>query len=237
MKIIDISSVSEFAHSKQIYTVVDNTFASPYFQRPLDLGADIVIHSMTKYLGGHSDAVGGSVVVNNTELADRLRFLQNAVGAILSPFDSYQILKGIKTLSLRMAKHEENALLVAEFLSKHKQVKHVYYPGLPTHSGYKIVERQMSGFGGMISFELEGKIETAISFLEHLRLISIAESLGAVESLIEHPASMTHASVPKEEREKIGLSDTLIRLSVGIENVEDIIADISQAIESVYYTV
>lgn len=230
LKIVDIASVSKFASSKQIYTVVDNTFASPYFQRPLDLGADMVIHSMTKYLGGHSDTVGGSVIVNSEELANRLRFLQNAVGAILSPFDSYQILKGVKTLSLRMAKHEANALAVADFLVKHKQVKRVYYPGLPTHQGHDIAKNQMNGFGGMVSFELKGTIETAISFLEHLKLISIAESLGAVESLIEHPASMTHASVPSEERVKIGISDTLIRLSVGIEDIGDLIKDISQAL-------
>jgi len=231
MKIVDIASVAGLAGSKKILTVVDNTFASPYFQKPLDLRADIVVHSMTKYLGGHSDVVGGSLIVNDDILAERLKFLQNAVGAILSPFDSYQILKGIKTLSLRMKKHEKNAIIIANFLNHHKQVKKVYYPGLPDHHGHTIAKKQMSGFGGMISFELKGTIETAISFLQRLRLILIAESLGAVESLIEHPASMTHASVPKEEREKIGLSDTLIRLSVGIEDIDDIINDISQALK------
>ena len=230
MKIVDIASVARLARSKKIFTVVDNTFASPYFQKPLDLGTDIVVHSMTKYLGGHSDVVGGSVIVNDDILAERLKFLQNAVGAILSPFDSYQILKGIKTLPLRMEKHEKNALRVARFLKHHKQVNKVYYPGLLDHPGHSIAAKQMSGFGGMISFKLKGTIETAVSFLEHLQLISIAESLGAVESLIEHPASMTHASVPKKEREKIGLSDTLIRLSVGIEDVDDIVNDISQAL-------
>ncbi len=232
MKIVDIVPVARLAKSKKILTVVDNTFASPYFQKPLDLGADVVVHSMTKYLGGHSDTVGGSIIVNDDVLAERLKFLQNAVGAILSPFDSYQVLKGIKTLSLRMEKHEKNAVKIAHFLKHHKKVKKVYYPGLPDHPGYTIAKKQMSGFGGMISFELKGTIKTAISFLEHLRLIAIAESLGAVESLIEHPASMTHASVPNKEREKIGLSDTLIRLSVGIEDVDDIIHDISQALKS-----
>jgi len=230
MKIVDIASVARLTKSKKMLSVADNTFASPYFQKPLDLGADIVVHSMTKYLGGHSDVVGGSVIVNDDKLAERLKFLQNAVGAILSPFDSYQILKGIKTLPLRMEKHEKNAMIIAKFLNHHKKVEEVYYPGLSDHPGHSIAIKQMSGFGGMISFELKGTIETAVSFLEHLRLISIAESLGAVESLIEHPASMTHASVPKEERERIGLSDTLIRLSVGIEDVDDIIHDISQAL-------
>ena len=187
---------------------------------------------MTKYLGGHSDAVGGAIIVDDDALANRLKFLQNAVGAILSPFDSYQILKGIKTLPLRMRQHETNAMNVAEFLTHHRLVNKVYYPGLPDHPGHDIAKKQMSGFGGMVSFELKGSLEDAIAFLEHLRLIAVAESLGAVESLIEHPASMTHASVPKEEREKIGLSDTLIRLSVGIEDVDDIIVDLSQALKA-----
>src|SRR3989344_785488 len=207
MKIVDIASVTQLAKSKNLLTVVDNTFASPYFQKPLDLRADIVVHSMTKYLGGHSDTVGGSIIVNDDTLADRLKFLQNAVGAILSPFDSYQILKGIKTLPLRMKRHEENARKIAHFLKHHKGVKKVYYPGLLGHPGHEIANKQMSGFGGMISFELKGTIETAVSFLVHLKLISVAERLGAVESLIEHPTSMTHASIPKEERRKIGLPD------------------------------
>jgi len=169
-------------------------------------------------------------MLNDSELEERLRFLQNAVGAILSPFDSYQVLKGIKTLSLRMQKHEENAIKVVEFLSKQKKVKKIYYPGLASHSGYDIAKKQMSGFAGMVSFELYGGMKTVINFLESLKLISVAESLGVAESLIEHPASMTHASIPKADREKIGLSDTLIRLSVGIENVEDIISDLGQAL-------
>lgn len=231
MKIVDIMSVALLAQSKNMLTVVDNTFASPYFQKPLDLGATLVVHSMTKYIGGHSDAVAGGIIVKDKALAERIKFLQNAAGAILSPFDSYQILKGIKTLSLRMEKHEANARATASFLKGHEKVKKVYYPGLSNHPGHAVARRQMSGFGGMISFELYGNKETATRFLENLKLISIAESLGVVESLIEHPASMTHSSVPKEEREKIGLSDTLIRLSVGIEDIEDIREDISQALD------
>lgn len=231
MKIINIASVSKLASAHHIHTVVDNTFASPFFQNPLDLGADIVVHSMTKYIGGHSDVVAGGVIVKHTELAEQIRFLQNAAGAILSPFDSYQILKGVKTLSLRMKKHEENGKMIADFLARHKKVKNVYYPGLASHPGHAIARKQMRGFGGMISFELRGSLNTAVRFLERLKLISIAESLGVVESLIEHPASMTHASVPKEERGKIGLSDTLIRLSVGIEDVKDILDDITYALD------
>lgn len=233
MKIVDIADVAEFARQKKILTVVDNTFASPYFQKPLSLGADIVVHSMTKYIGGHSDAVAGCVILNDNDLAAEIKFLQNAIGAILSPFDCFQILKGIKTLSLRMKQHEENAKAVVEFLSKHSKVKKIYYPGLSTHPGHKIAKKQMSGFGGMLSFELKGDLKTTIRFLESLKIISIAESLGVVETLIEHPASMTHASVPKEDRKKIGLSDTLIRLSVGIEDVEDIISDLNQSLEKI----
>ncbi len=231
MKIVDIASVCRTAKKQSVLTVVDNTFASPVFQKPLDLGADIVIHSMTKYIGGHSDAVGGCIVVKDKNLAEKIGFLQNAVGAILSPFDSYSILRGIKTLEIRMRKHAENTQKIALFLTKHKKIQKVYYPGLITHPGFKIAKKQMGGFGGMLSFELKGDLETAISFLQSLKIIAIAESLGAVESLIEHPASMTHASVPKEDREKIGLSDTLIRLSVGIEDPEDLIADLSQALD------
>lgn len=230
MKIIDIISVAKFAHLKGILTVVDNTFASPVFQNPLDLGADIVVHSLTKYIGGHSDSVGGAIIVRREDLANQIRFLQNAVGAILSPFDSYSIFRGIKTLKIRMRQHEKNAQKIAEFLLQHKRIKRVYYPGLPSHSGYEIAKKQMKGFGGMISFELDGDLRRSVKFLESLEIIHIAESLGAVESLIEHPVSMTHASVPRKEREKIGLSDTLIRLSVGIEDVEDLLADLSHAL-------
>lgn len=233
LKIVDILSVCKFAKIRKITTVVDNTFASPYFQKPLDLGADIVLHSMTKYIGGHSDVVAGCVMLNEDKIAARLKFLQNAVGAILSPFDSFQVLKGIKTLALRMKKHEENAQKVVKFLKNHSKVKTVYYPGLPSHSGYEIAKKQMTGFSGMLSFELSGDYRQTIKFLESLKIISIAESLGVVESLIEHPASMTHASIPKEELEKIGLTDTLIRLSVGIEDPEDIITDLSSALAKI----
>ncbi|MCL4338206.1 PLP-dependent aspartate aminotransferase family protein [Patescibacteria group bacterium] len=233
LKIIDIKDVCRTTKAKKILSVTDNTFASPYFQKPLDLGADVVVHSMTKYIGGHSDVIAGCAVVNDAGLANRIKFLQNAVGSILSPFDSFQVLKGIKTLPLRMQKHEENAKKVVEFLSRHKKVKKVYYPGLPTHPGYNIAKKQMSGFGGMVSFELMATLSQSIKFLESLKLISVAESLGVVESLIEHPASMTHASVPKEEREKIGLSDGLIRLSVGIEDIKDLIADLKQGLAKI----
>lgn len=233
LKIIDIASVCKLASTKKILTVVDNTFASPYFQKPLDLGADIVTHSMTKYIGGHSDVIAGCIIVSNDNLAQKIKFLQNAVGAILSPFDSFQVLKGIKTLSLRMQTHEENAKKVVGFLSRHPRIKKIYYPGLIYHPGYHIAGKQMSGFGGMVSFELQGDLATAVKFLESLKIICIAESLGVVESLIEHPASMTHSSVPKKDREKIGLSDTLIRLSVGIEDIEDIIGDLDQALRKI----
>lgn len=233
MKIVDIASICSAVKGQNIITVVDNTFASPYFQKPLDLGADIVIHSMTKYLGGHSDVVGGGAAVKNKALAERIGFLQNAVGGILSPFDCYFLLRGIKTLEVRMQKHDENTKKIADFLNNHKKVKKIYYPGLPEHPGHEIAKKQMTGFGGVFSFELTGNINTAIKFLESLKVIVIAESLGAVESLIEHPALMTHASVPKKDREKIGLSDTLIRLSVGIEDPADLLADLSQALDKI----
>lgn len=233
LKIVDIASVARLAKKKGIMTVVDNTFASPFFQKPLELGADLSLHSMTKYIGGHSDVIGGCIVVKNEKLAGEIKFLQNAVGGILSPFDSFMALKGIKTLSLRMERSESNAKKIVEFLSKEKKVRKIYYPGLKNHPGYEIAKKQMSGFGAIVSFELEGTLETSIDFLESLKIISIAESLGAVESLIEHPSSMTHASVPKEDREKIGLSDTLIRLSVGIEDAEDIIGDLKQALSGI----
>ena len=214
LKTIDIASVAKLTKSKKILTVVDNTFASPYFQQPLKLGADLVLHSTTKYLSGHSDTLGGAIVTNSRVLAQKLKFLQNAVGAILSPFDSWLLLRGIKTLSLRMPKHQENAMAVVKFLQNHQLVKKVYYPG----------------FSGVLSFELNASLKKAIKFMESLKLIHIAESLGAVESLIEHPASMTHASIPAVERKKIGLADGLIRLSVGLEDSDDIINDLKQAL-------
>lgn len=233
LKIADIASVTKVVKKRNIITVVDNTFASPFFQKPLDLGADIIVHSMTKYIAGHSDVVAGCIVVKNKTLGKKLRFLQNAAGSILSPFDSYSVLRGIKTLSLRMQQHEENTKLVVSFLAKHRKVKKIYYPGLSSHPGNFIAKNQMTGFGAVVSFELHTTLQKTIQFLESLRLISIAESLGAVESLIEHPASMTHASVPKEDREKIGINDSLIRLSVGIEDKEDLIEDLNQALKKI----
>ncbi len=233
LKIIDLASVARFAKQNNITTVIDNTFATPYLQKPLDLGIDIVVHSATKYLGGHSDVIAGCVMTNSRELGKRLAFLQNAVGSILSPFDSYSLLKGIKTLAIRMETHQKNAREVVAFLANHKKVKRVYYPGLASHKGHTIAKAQMTGFGGMVSFEPVGTITTTIKFLQALKIIYIAVSLGAVESLIEHPATMTHFELSKQEREKIGISDTLIRLSVGIEDVNDLIADLSQALEKI----
>lgn len=217
LKVIDIKSVASEAKRLNILTVVDNTFATPYFQKPLTHGVDIVTHSLTKYLGGHSDSVGGANIVRSEKLVKDLQFLQNAVGAILSPFDSYQILKGIKTLSIRMEKHWENSKKVVVFLEKHPKIKRVYYPG----------------FGAIVSFELNAPLGRTIKFLESLKMIALAESLGAVESLIEHPSSMTHASIPQRDREKIGLSDGLVRFSVGIEDVTDIIYDLNQALSKI----
>lgn len=233
LKIVDIKKLSSFAKKNNILTVVDNTFATPFFQKPLDLGADIVVHSATKYLGGHSDVVAGCVIVKRKDLAKKIYFIQNAVGAILSPFDSYAVLKGIKTLGLRLEKHEKNALEVAKFLEINSKISKVYYPGLPSHPSHELAKKQMRGFGGIVSFELKGTYKETVKFLENLKLISLAISLGAVESLIEHPASMTHAAIPKKEREKFGITDTLIRLSVGIENVEDIIKDLKQALQKI----
>lgn len=233
MKIVDIASVASFAKKYTLLTAIDNTFASPYWQNPLDLGIDIVIHSATKYLSGHSDITAGCVIVNNDDLAKRIGFLQNAVGAILSPFDAYNLLKGIKTLAIRMEQHEKNVKEVIQFLQKHPKVKTINYPGLPTHPQHQLAKRQMRGFGSILSFELYGTLQEALIFMETLKLIHVAISVGAVESLIEHPASMTHAAMPKEDREKCGLTDTLIRLSVGIEDADDIIADLQQALEKI----
>jgi cystathionine gamma-lyase len=233
LKLADIKAIAEIAHEEGIIVVVDNTFASPYFQNPLDLGADITLHSVTKYLGGHSDVVGGAVMVNDEELYEKLKFHQNAVGAVLSPFDSWLVMRGIKTLSLRMERHEKNAMAIAKYLEGHPLVKRVYYPGLPSHPQHELAKRQMSGFGGMLSFELKGGLEKAIKFVESLEIFALAESLGGVESLIELPAIMTHASVPKEERERVGIRDSLIRVSVGIEDVEDLIEDLERGFQAV----
>ncbi|HKS96508.1 MAG TPA: cystathionine gamma-synthase [Terriglobia bacterium] len=232
MEITDIAAVSALTRERGIPLAVDNTFMSPYFQWPLKLGADLVIHSTTKYLNGHSDGVGGAVILNDPALADRLKFLQNAAGAILGPFDSWLVLRGVKTLAVRMTQHNENGLVVARHLERHPKVKRVHYPGLPGHPQYALARKQMSGFGGMLSFET-GSLSSAKTVLKSVRLCSLAESLGGVETLISHPATMTHASVPAEDRQRIGITDGLVRISVGIEDVEDIVADLDQALAAV----
>lgn len=230
MDITDIESVSKIAQEKNIYTIVDNTFMTPYLQKPIKLGADIVIHSATKYIGGHSDTVSGVVVVNSQELAERLHFIQNSTGGILSPFDSFMLIKGIKTLAVRMDRHNENAKIVAEFLRNREEVEKVYYPGLKDHPGYEVQSKQAKGYGGMISFVIKNGYDYK-KFFESLKIITFAESLGGVESLACHPASMTHAAIPKEIREKVGIVDNLVRLSIGIENVDDLINDIKNALK------
>jgi cystathionine beta-lyase/cystathionine gamma-synthase len=232
MEITDIAAVARLAHEHKVLLGVDNTFMSPYFQQPLGLGADIVVHSTTKYLNGHSDGVGGAVILNDSGLAERLKFLQNAAGAVLGPMDSWLVLRGVKTLAVRMRQHNENGMAMAAFLAGHPKVKHVHYPGLPSHPQHELAAKQMSGFGGMLSFEI-GSLEKAKSVLKSVRLCSLAESLGGVETLISHPASMTHASVPAEERARIGITDGLVRISVGIEDQEDLIADLEQALTKI----
>ncbi|MGH9471059.1 MAG: cystathionine gamma-synthase [Terriglobia bacterium] len=229
MEITDLAAAAALAHERGILLAVDNTFMSPFFQRPLALGADIVIHSTTKYLNGHSDGVGGAVIVKDERLAERLRFLQNAAGAILGPFDSWLVLRGVKTLAVRMRQHEANGLAVAKHLEKHPKIKKVFYPGLRSHPQHDLARKQMTGFGGMLAFET-GSLENARALLKSVRLCSLAESLGGVETLISHPATMTHASVPAEERRKLGITDGLVRMSAGIEEVEDLIADLDQAL-------
>ena len=230
LRITDLRAASALAHRHGALCLVDNTFASPYFQRPLELGADLVVHSTTKYLGGHADVVGGAVCLNDETLYGRLKFLQNAAGATPGAFDCYLVLRGIKTLAIRMERHEKNAARVAEYLATHPKVDRVYYPGLRGHPGYDIARRQMTGFSGMVSFEVKGGIGDARRALSRLKLFKIAESLGGVESLVELPAVMTHASIPKAEREKGGLRDGLIRLSVGIEDADDLLEDLRQAL-------
>ncbi len=231
MRLVDITAIATITKARGIQLVVDNTFASPYLQTPLDLGADIVVHSATKYLGGHSDTVMGAIILNDDETAQKLVFIQNACGAVPGPQDCFLVLRGIKTLHVRMQRHCENALAVAQYLKQHPKVAHVYYPGLSDHPGHDLAKRQMRDFGGMLSFELNGdSLDEAVRVMERIRVFSLAESLGGVESLCTHPASMTHASIPKEERLKNGLRDTLIRLSVGIEDSQDLIADLEQAI-------
>lgn len=230
LKITDLEKSAEIARKHHLLTIVDNTFATPYFQKPLDLGADIVLHSGTKYLGGHSDVVAGLVTTNNEELADSIAFYQNAIGGVLGPQDSWLLQRGIKTLGVRMEEHQKNAFRVAEFLANHPKVEKVYYPGLATHPNHTLAQAQMSGFSGMVSFTLK-QDEEAIPFVEALQLFILGESLGGVESLVEIPSVMTHASVPKEKREAAGIKDGLIRLSVGIEYGEDLLDDLTQAFE------
>jgi len=233
MNIIDIKAVAAIATTHQIILAVDNTFATPYLQQPLDLGADIVMHSATKYIGGHSDLVMGALIVKNKELADRLYFIQNASGAICGPQDSFLALRGIKTLHVRMERHCENAKVIAQFLKTHSNVNKVYWPGFKDHPNHSIAKEQMNGFGGMISFTtIEDSYQGAVNVVEKLKIFTLAESLGGVESLAGHPASMTHASIPKSERKKIGIEDSLIRLSIGIEDVEDLILDLTYALSN-----
>jgi cystathionine beta-lyase len=232
LNIVDIKALSKVAKTNNILFAVDNTFATPYIQTPLDLGADIVMHSATKYLGGHSDVVMGALVVNSSSLAEKLYFIQNASGAIPGPQDSFLVLRGIKTLHIRMQRHCENAKMIADFLNEHPKVEKVYWPGLTNHKNHSIAKSQMNDFGGMISFTSKNNdYDETIRILERLKIFTLAESLGGVESLSGHPASMTHASIPKLEREKSGVVDSLIRLSVGIEDISDLIQDLKQALE------
>jgi cystathionine gamma-lyase/cystathionine beta-lyase/cystathionine gamma-lyase/homocysteine desulfhydrase len=232
MEITDIAAAAELAGRYEVLLAVDNTFMSPYLQRPLELGADLVVHSTTKYLNGHSDGVGGAVILSDPALAERLKFIQNAAGAVLGPMDSWLVLRGVKTLAVRMRQHNENGMAIALFLAKHPKVKKVHYPGLPHHPQHRLAQRQMAGFGGMLSLET-GSLENAKTVLKSVRLCSLAESLGGVETLISHPASMSHASVPAADRERGGITDGLLRISVGIEDVEDLLADLEQALEKV----
>ncbi len=230
LKLVDLAAVAELSRKRGVLSVCDNTFMSPYFQRPLEYGIDLVLHSTTKYLNGHSDVVGGFVGTSNSDFAQRIGFLQNAVGAVPSALDSFLVLRGVKTLGVRMARHQENAFRVAEFLSGHPKAGHVRYPGLTSHPQHALAKRQMKGFGGMMTFEIVGGLPAARAFLAACRVFSCAESLGGVESLIEHPAIMTHASVPPENRAKLGITDGLIRLSVGIEDASDLLDDLKQAL-------
>jgi cystathionine beta-lyase/cystathionine gamma-synthase len=230
LRIADIRAAAKIAHQHGALCLVDNTFASPYFQRPLKLGADLVLHSTTKYIGGHADVIGGAICLNDRSLYQRLKYLQNAAGATPSPFDCFLTLRGIKTLALRMREHERNATRIAGFLNEQPRVRRVYYPGLSDHPGHDVAASQMDGFSGMVSFEVKGGLAEARRVLSRLCIFKIAESLGGVESLVELPAIMTHASIPKEERRKAGLDDGLVRLSVGIEDVEDLIGDLQRAL-------
>jgi cystathionine gamma-lyase/cystathionine beta-lyase/cystathionine gamma-lyase/homocysteine desulfhydrase len=230
LRLTDLRTACDVAHARDVFVVVDNTFASPYVQRPIDFGADLVVHSTTKFLNGHSDSVGGIVVAVRDDHIEWLRFVQNAEGAILGPMDAWLVLRGTKTLPIRMERHNANALALAEFLASHPKVSHVHYPGLPAHPQHALAKRQMCGFGGLISFQL-GSFEKARTVLNSVRLMALAESLGGVETLISHPATMTHASVPPDRRQEIGITDDLVRISVGIEDVEDLREDLEQALD------
>jgi cystathionine gamma-lyase len=233
LKVCDIAAISEIAHRHDLLVIVDNTFLSPYFQNPSALGADIVVHSVTKYIAGHSDVIGGAIMLNDQKLYERLKYNQNALGSVPSPFDCYLVLRGLKTLSLRMDKHQSNAFAIAQYLENHPKVARVYYPGLLSHPQYELNKKQAKGFGGMVSFEIKGGEKEAVAFLESLELFTLAESLGGVESLIEHPALMTHASITLAERELAGIKDSLIRVSIGVEDKADLINDLEQAFKKV----
>jgi cystathionine beta-lyase/cystathionine gamma-synthase len=233
MKLVDIKAVCDLVKGKNILVAVDNTFATPYLQKPLDLGADIVMHSATKYLGGHSDVIAGALVAKTKDLGEELHFIQFASGGILGPMDSYLVLRGIKTLALRVQRHSENGMKVAEYLENHSAVDKVFYPGLKSNPQYDLAKKQMSDFGGMVSFTFKsGKREDAVKFLENVKVFTLAESLGGVESLANHPSSMTHASIPAEKRAELGITDDLIRLSVGIEDAEDLLEDLENAFKA-----
>lgn len=231
--IYDIEAISRLAHDRGALVVVDNTFASPYFQRPIELGADIVVHSVTKYLAGHSDLIQGAVLAKDAAIFEPVKFLQNATGPVPSPFDCWLTLRGLQTLELRMQRHAENAAAIADALRKHELVRRVYFPGLREHPGHEIARKQMSGFGGMVSFELEGTVEEVTAFVSSRRYFTLGESLGGVKALVCHPARMTHASIPAEERAKLGLSDALIRLSPGCENAKDLVGDLIEGLEQI----
>ncbi|MFC7045354.1 trans-sulfuration enzyme family protein [Halobacteriaceae archaeon GCM10025711] len=234
MNLCDVAAIADIADEHGVLLGVDNTFMSPYFQQPLDLGADVVAHSTTKYLNGHSDSIGGAVVTNDADLAEEIGFLQQVgLGNMLAPFDAYMVLRGTKTLPLRMRQHEENAMAIAEFLAAHDRVADVHYPGLESHPQHDLASRQMSGYGGVLSFELDGDVDDVKQFLDALEEFSLAVSLGGVESLVEHPASMTHSPIPREERERVGITDQLVRISVGVEHVDDLVDDLDQALAAI----
>ncbi|MFC1934958.1 trans-sulfuration enzyme family protein [Chloroflexota bacterium] len=231
LNIVDLEMAVDVAKRHNLLTAIDNTFATPYFLRPIEYGIDLIVHSTTKYLNGHCDVVGGAVVTTTDELTEKIQFLLNAMGTCASPFDCWLVLRGIETLPVRMKRHEENASAIANYLKTHPVVKRVCYPGLDSHPGHEIAKKQMKGFGGVVSFELKGGIESVNNFLRKIKVFALAESLGGVASLAEHPATMTHASMPKEHRERVGITDELIRLSVGLENIDDLIDDLRQALE------